>query len=304
MADARKASNKLPSGVTLFAKQAAAPSVNSAGSQIYAKEVAGSPSAELLLHFDDDVVDSANGHSCTATSLGSYVTSGAGTSDGTAGSGLGFDKAADFTGSSYIVYPDLNLGTADLTISWWAKHDHPNMHTNHFSLDTTGTTAGTGIFFSTSASSGSKWGQLWDGSNKIYWDDLTDGSGDWYKRDTGHSSPSAWRHFAITRTTTSGGNSQWDLFFSGKKCTPHSTLGHGTPKGNWTTTDIGEGGRVGGAMSPVGAFRGNIDEFAIFKSIEFSGSTYTVPTEPVGGGGAGATKLFVMDSDGLETQLG
>ena len=222
--------------------------------------------AELLLHLDDDTTDaSGNSHTCTPTSLGSYVTSGAGNSDGTAGSG--FSNAADFTGSSYIDFPDLDLGTGDLTISWWAKHDHGNMALFHFGWGN--------VYFKTYPNgSNSDRALLYDNGSIVYWFDVTDGAGNWYKEDDG-TTVGAWRHFALTRTDGGGGTSQWALYFSGNK------IAVGSGGGDWAPTDISSGGRIGSAGSPYGgSFRGNIDEFAAFKSIKYSGSTYDVPTAP------------------------
>jgi hypothetical protein len=250
----------------------------------------GTPSSgsELLLHLDDDVVDSSgNSHTCTSTSLGTYATSGAGSTDGSAASGLGFDKTANFTGSSYIDFPDLGLGTGDFTIEWWARHNNPNLDMIHWGFDN--------VYFRTWQYGGNEvGGRIVDGSNNAWWLDVQSGvgTGDWYGYDVG-TSVKAWRHFAVTRKDMGGGVSQWELYFSGRRCTVQNYSTYQpqdpAPPGLWAPTDITTAGRIGSAgPSFGGSFRGDIDEFSVFKHIKYSGSTYTIPTAPnVSGGGGG-----------------
>jgi hypothetical protein len=299
--------------VMAFDKQAAAPSVDSSKAQIYAKEVAGGPSAELLLHLDGNLTDSANGHTCTGTPS-SYTTSGAGNATGA--DGTGFGNAAVITAvnvpNQHIVTPDLGLGTGDLTIEFWLKRNGSYTGTQDIVgiQDTSGPTGYTNMIYIQIFSNNSA--VLVDHGSLLYYYGLTTaGGGDHLSKDTGAGAGTPWRHYAFTRTATSGGNSQWDFYFSGQKYTGTAIGGYngGSPLGNWATADLSGyvcsfGGKWSSGTNWIRNYRGNIDEIAVFKTVEYTGSTYTVPTEPHGAGGAGATKLFVMDSAGNEVQIG
>jgi hypothetical protein len=241
-------------------------------------------SPELLLHLDDNLTDSSgNSHTCTGTSLGAYATSGAGTADGTVGSGMGFDNATTLALTSHIDFPDLSLGTGDLTIEYWAAQTNLSSGSNYtfsFGNDV--------LYFRCYNGGGGANGDkaflkdVSGGSTKVlYWYDVTSGgAGNWYKSDAGVAG-ATWRHFALTRKDIGGGQSQWDLFFSGKKCTPQAIISDGTPLGAWTPSDLtGLTGRIGKPLHTYYGMPGNIDEFAVFKSIKYTGATYAVPTAP------------------------
>lgn len=308
MPDARGTSaNVLPSGVTTLLQRSDTPTAIPGQAQIYAKEVAG-VSGPILFHLNDNVTNDGSLGNGTIMNENSddweYVSSGAGSSGTGFGKAVGINTpAAASDKDNFLRFPNPSLGTGECTIEFWAKQAQFPTGNQYRALMANGTghtsTDAFCVFVGndSSQSAGSQTTVTLGnhgtaGTKFIAWTGLDIGS-------TTGDGP--WRHFAFVRTN-SGTDSTWDFYYNGSK---QSTSGNtfttadlDNTSGDWQFGALWSSGSLGGTYFMDGWF----DELAIFDSAIYSGSSITVPSAPHGGGG-GNTEVFVLNSDGVETQI-
>lgn len=255
---------------------------------------------EVLFHFDDPFVDSSgNGNNGTVEGVpltgDEYINSIV--------TGTGFKKSYRIKNYSqalqngnYVWFPDPGIGTSDLTIEFFfTKHDTA---TNQALISFGSLTLDENILLYTGAAAS---------NHMLFYQGLGSGSSlDW---NCDWADDSAMHHYALVRKVTDSGNAQWDLYFDGVKQAFHS--GDGSPSGNLPIADISGGKLYLGRSYGVAPYNyayalkeGEFDELRVTKSAIYD-DDFDPPDAPFSaGGGAAATKLFVMDSAGNETQLG
>lgn len=241
-------------------------------------------SGEFLLHFNDNLTDSGP-NSTTVTSANLTYADGK------------FGRAADFNGSTvagsntHVDFTGVgnDIGTGPYSIEFWLY------------LDLLQTSLGRGtILDNHSGQSGETAGFY---NIKLYNGDIVvshyDGSS-WTQPGSPHGlSLSTWYHIAVCRDTA--GHTR--MFRGTSPGSTNTLLGTHTTTVGKSMGDAGHGWTMGRYMSDSVATNyhldGRIDEFMITKTAKYT-AAFTVPDRAPG---IGVAKLFVMDSEGTETQL-
>ena len=318
-------------GVSTFVAQSSSPTAIAGKALLYAKEAAGSPTSNLLMHFNDSLTDEGS-IGATVTHPGTY--NGAPVYSSTSKFGSHALHLDTTSGGDFLVIPtDSELQfDGDFTVDFWMKwgsaaQSGGNVNTSIISsaVSTSGlayhTTANAGIsltWYKTTANNYKRSFQLYmarsghssgfehAGARFEYY-----GSGTNPAHVSDADLVSDFHHIAICRT--SGVVEMW---LNGILLTEAGITNSDGSSTNLVTTATINGANVDyyigrerywtnvatdNTNNHDGDFDGYIDELRFIKgSAEFSGATFTPPASAYSSTGASVTKLHVMDSSGSE----
>jgi hypothetical protein len=284
------------------------PAASSGIAKIYSKNILTGSDTDRLYHFSDNVEDSSGSLDADATIGGSnatqYVTpTDIGYTD-TGGSwvstaGNGFGKSIHLKGTStstatnWLEIPESGFGTDPFTIEFFMEPQSADAN-QMLLADDDGSASKLALYSGPGGSPGGRI-YLWhnhptEGSKFLHWQIYWDQSG-------------KSRHWALQRGADNGaGKAQWSLFWDGDLISPLGTSYNG---GLLDIMDLSDDWLLGRYRHAT-IYQANMyfDEVRLTPSEVYSGSTYTVPTDPLSvTNPVYKAKLFAMDSVGAETQL-